>query len=87
VKSIEALKRLKKLWKILHIDVISLKDLDIDVVPVNDLDNIPVDVSESEPQTTVSADKSEPEENFKSGDKECDKTENTKQDQGKEKFL
>jgi ribosomal protein L12E/L44/L45/RPP1/RPP2 len=80
----EALRRLKKLWKILHIDVISLKELDIDVLNITDGD----------PQLTASASsatESNPEATTgtgtirTSGEEESEETQNEKQSEGSKK--
>jgi hypothetical protein len=84
----EALRRLKKLWKILHIDVISLKQLDIDVLNITDGD----------PQLTLSASsatESNPEASTgtitgtgtirTSGEEESEETQNEKQSEGSKK--
>ena len=41
MRTLESLKRLKRLWKTLQIDIISLKDLDIDVLPAEEAADSP----------------------------------------------
>ena len=54
MRTLESLKRLKRLWKTLQIDIISLKDLDIDVLPAEEAADSPgVDSTGTGPGTRI----------------------------------